>query len=631
MARNEDILGDLRDRLASSKDERTRWEAQVATCMAFQEGNHRVWWDDEGTQHFKEIEDHEVWRTINLVPRALSVIVTRVTANDPRWHPRKSGLTNVSRDEIDAANAILQDVWDGEELGDLSMKRELKILLRNSFLQGGGLAYIYFDEDTGMPAMQQFELWDVYSDPSAQTLREKRWLTIALPKGIDAIENNDNYNKAVRESLGTDHKLAESGIKGRHIQRVTGSREHGVGTVMTYMTFEVEDGKIIHRVMVESSEEGEDGEVGVLFKNTIEHPDDDGEMKLSAIFDIYQPVMRGRFYERPEVADWIDPQKSINKIHSNIENYIDMFLQGRWLRSDENTEIPRAGVMGQIINAAPGELQNIDLQPLPGTTFQYLNQNHIQFEQIAGVHSESLGRQSGTAESGVALAQLQALDEQNSSDAVDNFKVFMSRVGLKLLFQASMNWDETKPLYRYDSKSGEESQINVVGGNFAAERPGSLPEGTVVIRPFKRLDVEIVIGEFFSKSQKNERILSLVQSGHVFGQNPVMDKVILDGLDIGIGREIVDEMQTLINPELMISKGKAMKISNGERVEVSLGDPHQFLQNFYAQEANRKLEEGNQNAALLLNRQAQQHGAHIQQGVGGVGSSQAPLQGEQGE
>jgi hypothetical protein len=620
-----DPLSDLPDRLASSKDERTRWEAQVATCMAFQEGNHRVWWDDEGTQHFKEIEDHEVWRTINLVPRALSVIVTRVTANDPRWYPKKSGLENVSRDEISAAAALLEDVWDGEELGDISMKKEMKLLIRNSFLQGGGLAYIYFDEDSEMPAMKHFELWDVYSDPSAQELRDKRWLAIALPKSLESIKENENYNKDVRDAIAIDQKLAESGIKDKHIQRITGSREHNVDTAMAYMMFEVEDGNIVHRVIVNSDAEGEDGEVGVLFKNTMEHPEGK-PMTLATNFDIYQPVMRGRFYERPEVTDWIDPQKAINKIHSNIENYIDMFLQGRWLRTDENTEIPRAGVQGQIIDASPGELQNIELQPLPGTTFEYLNQNLIQFEQIAGVHSESMGRQSGSAESGVALAQLQALDEQNSSDAVDNFKSFMSRVGLKLLFQASMNWDKTKTLYKFDSKTGEETPLSVVGGNFSAERPGSIPDGTVNLRPFKKLDVEIIIGEFFSKAQKNERILSLAQTGYQFGANPIMDKVILDGLDIGIGREIVDELEALVNPEVMIAKGKGMKISEGERVEVTLNDPHQFLQNYYAKEAEVKLDEGDQNAATLLNAQAHRHSAHIQQGVGGVGSPDASVQ-----
>ena len=110
------------------------------------------------------------------------------------------------------------------------------------------------------------------------------------------------------------------------------------------------------------------------------------------------------------------------------------------------------------------------------------------------------------------------------------------------------------------------------------------------------------------------------------GQNPVIDRVILDAYDIGVGREIVDELRALENPDMMIAKGKAAKIAQGESVEVNFDDPHQFLQDFYAGEAEKALEEGDQAGARALNAQAQKHGAHIQQGVGGVGSPQAPGQ-----
>ena len=234
-----------------------------------------------------------------------------------------------------------------------------------------------------------------------------------------------------------------------------------------------------------------------------------------------------------------------------------------------------------------------------------------------------MGRQSGSAESGVALAQLQALDEQNTSDAVDNFKQFLSRVALKILFQASSNWNKTKTLYKYDKTTKEETGINVIGDRFAASRAQSLTPGTVKMRPFKRLDVEIVIGQFFEKAQKRHEVQGLLQSGWTPGQNPVVDRVILDAYDIGVGREIVDELKALENPEMMIAKGKAAKITQGQSVEVNFDDPHQFLQNFYAGEAEKALEEGDQQAARLLNAQAQRHGAHLQQGVGGVGSPEA--------
>ena len=224
---------DVLRRIDSSKDERTKWEAQVATNMGFAEGDHKTWWDEEGRQRFKEVADHEVWRTINLIPRALSVIVTRVTSNNPRWHPRKSGLENVSREEIDAANALLQDVWEGGEMGDYSMKEEMKLVIRNAFLQGGALVQIRHDDDADMPVVECFELWDVFSDPSAQKLRDKRWIYIALPKSVDVIKSNDKYDENLRKKISMDSKLAESGIKEGHMRRVTGERGTSLSTVMT--------------------------------------------------------------------------------------------------------------------------------------------------------------------------------------------------------------------------------------------------------------------------------------------------------------------------------------------------------------------------------------------------------------
>ena len=614
MAKDDDIVGLWQGRLEQSKDERTRWEAQVATTMSFAEGNHRRWWDDEGNEQVKEMNDHEVWRTVNLMNRALSIIVTRVTANNPRWSPKRSGLENVSRDEIDAATALLQDVWDGEELGDFAMKDEMKLVIRNAFLQGGGLVYVRFDDELDIPVVEQFEMWDTYSDPTAQRLREKRWLMLALPKGVDELKATEKYDQGKVKKIMADAKLAESGIKQAHVRRMTGGREQGIDTIITLFTFEIDGKNLIHRVIAGDQ---------VLSEETMKHPENK-QMHLSTVFDIYHPVQRGRFYERPEVSDWIDPQKTIDKIYTNIENYIDCFLQGRWLRSDENTEIPRAGTQGQIIDGSSNEIQAMDMQPLPGTHFEHLRQAILQFEQISGVHSESMGRQSGSAESGVALAQLQALDEQNTSDAVDNFKLFLARVGLKVLFQASSNWNKTKTLYKFDKTTGDEKAINVIGDKAGKARATSLRDGTVRIRPFKRLDIDIVIGQFFEEAQKRAEIQAILQSGWTPGQNPVIDRVILDAYDIGVGREIVDELRALENPDMMIAKGKAAKIAQGESVEVNFDDPHQFLQDFYAGEAEKALEEGDQAGARALNAQAQKHSAHIQQGVGGVGSPEVP-------
>ena len=82
-----------------------------------------------------------------------------------------------------------------------------------------------------------------------------------------------------------------------------------MNTILTHHGFEIEGKNIRHTVTA-------GGEV--LYEKTIKHPDNK-QMNLAMIFDIYHPVIRGRFYERPEVMDWIDPQKTIDKVYSNIE------------------------------------------------------------------------------------------------------------------------------------------------------------------------------------------------------------------------------------------------------------------------------------------------------------------------
>ena len=611
---------DWLNRVEISKDEKTRWEAQVATCMSFDQGNHRTWWNEHGTQVHFELQENEIFRTINLIPGALSIITTRLTANNPRWNPRKSDLQNVSRDEILAANAVLQDVWQGEEFGEYAMEDEMKLVIRNAYLQGGGLVYIRYDEDKRLPVVQNFSLWDTYSDPANQRLVDKQWLDIILSESLSGLKSQFGEDNEILKGVLADNVLAESNVQAQHIQHITGRTTTNFDTVQVHNSFEVEGDNVVYRKFVNQNEKGIDGEPGVLEKQTMEPPKGISKMRLSHIFDIYHPMKRGRFYERPPVMDWIDPQKSVNKTYSDIESYIVNFLQGKWLIADENVQMPVAGMKGQRIYADPGDIQQLEMKPLPTTHFTHQDRAQTSFERMSGVHGESLGRISGSAESGVAIAQLQALDEQNSSDAVHNFKRFLSRVSARVLLQASMNWDITRTMYRFDTFSGEDIPMNVVG---ELARTEAIAPDTVKIRPFKNVDVDIVIGQFFQQAQKREEIRNLL-SFWTPGQNPVIDKIVVDSQDIGVGMEIVDELKKLENPEEMIAFGKSAKIINGDMVIVNANDPHAFLQGFYAQRAQEELESGNQEGAQKLNSQSQTHATFIQGGIGGVGSPELP-------
>jgi hypothetical protein len=587
--------------------------------MHFAAGHHRIWWNDKGEMVEKTLQDNEIFRQINLFPVALSIITSRLTANDPRWNPKKSGMEDVSFEEIEAADAALQDIWEGEYFGDRSIKKEMKLMIRHGYLQGGRLAYFRWDDDADMPVMDTYSLWDVYSDPAAECLYDKRWLAIVVPKSIEWLKEQvekTGWNKKIVDDLQSDQRLAESKLHEQYLnRRMGGAKDKSKqDTVKCIYAFGIESGKVVHRILVEGTKSGE------LYKEETDYKN------LSEMFAVFHPVHTGEFYPRPPCMDWIDPQKTINKIYSNVETYIDNFLQGKWLIANQDVVLPIAGAQGQKIYGSANDLQMIPMQPLPSTHFQHLGQAITQFEQISGVHSETLGRQSGGAESGVAIAQLQALDEQNSADPVDNFKMFMKVAGQHLLELFSENWSETKPLYRYD-RMGNEKQYKVIGEAARKTRKDSVTDDTVSIRPFKRLDIEIVIGQFFNKVQQRENITQLLSVWQP-GANPTADAVVLpmiiEAFNIGEGREMVKELKKFENPQLMIAEAKSRLIAAGEEVPINTADQHAFLQGVYAQKATAYLNNGDQTGAQRLNDQAAKHAAFLEQGMGGVGSPELP-------
>jgi hypothetical protein len=630
--------------IESCKDERPLWEAQVAVCEHFASGNHRVSVSKEGAFKENPVASGEVWRTINLWPIALSVITSRLTANDPRWNPMKTQLSDVSDAEIEAADAALQYMWNGSGDSERSIKREVKRAIPSAYKQGRHLLYMRFDPELDMPVLDSFSLWNVYSDPSSNDLKTKRWLCIILPKHIDWLK--DMYPKAKGLDLQTDSRLAESRMQEQFLRSKTGAAREDKKTVNTlygfrlakeeydadvWETFEEENlatgdietkrrkkgtekkmrTVIIHEVIVESLGEGSP----ILHRETLEYD------SLADIFDSFSPPDEELWHARPPCIDWVDPSKTINSAFSSIEAYIDMFGQGKWIITRKGLQIPVGGRHGQKIYAQPGEIVQMPMHPLPATHFTQLQNGITQFQQISGVHGVTLGQMPSGETSGKALAQASALDEQNSANDVQNFQATLERVAVKMLRIMAENWDQVHTIYRYDRPTGESKAIKVIGEKFA----GSAEEENVtMIRPFKRVDVEIVVGPFFKSIHKQEMLMQVLNAGWEPGMNPVKDRVILDTIDIGVGREIVKELKKLRNPQLMIAEGKALLLQEGEEVPIAQSDPHEFLKEFYAGRAQKALENGDEKTAQIFNQQAQRHSIFIQQGLGGIGTPDAP-------
>lgn len=650
---DESIYQGWQRRIGMCKNRRILWEALVATCAHFAVGRHDVSWDRRGRMRERFTPDNEVNRTINLFSPALSKIVSRLIANDPRWNPVPDELEDVTDEEIDAADAALQKCWEGDEYGDFSVKQELKQVIRSGWLQGGRLAYFRFDEDSKMPVMDTYELWDVYTEASRR-LRDKQWIVIAQTKDVDWIKSNGAYDATVRNEVAVDNRLAESGVKSQYERRIKGGSVDNGNTALLYYTFEVKsrDPKIEAEKQkspnaVHEDDPGESVEMetpdgdnpeqeddmngkgkfyilfrvvcpqGVLQEMELDYP------RLSAIFDLFKPVEDGEFYGIPPCADWIDPSKSIDKTNTNIENYIGTMLQGKWIRRNKTIAVPVADRMGQIITDETGNsITPLRMEPLPATHFKHKEDNERYFEKISGVHDVSQGGSTGGADSGVGIAQLVANDESNSADPVDNFRLFLQRCAKKLLRQMADHWSEVHTLYRYDNADMSYKQMKVVGEKFHNTDEASMT-GVTKIRAFKRIHAQIEIGAFWKKSEERGQLVEIMKAGYNPGGNPLMDKIFLSTFTIGVGRQLVRQFKMLQNPWAYVAQGNVFLILNGTPPVTDPNAPHQFFQQFYTQKAEEQMKAGDQQGANLLNAAAQKEGI-LAQSIGGAGSPQTP-------
>ena len=628
--------------IKESKDRTPLWQAKVSSCMHFDDGNHRLYFDMNGRPRSRGLRDNEVHRTVNKFPQTLSRISARMTATQPRWNPVPSELADVTDDEIDAADAMLQDLWEGDEFGDNALRTAAKFVARQAFLQGRYLTYYTFDKEVNMPVMECYSLWDVFSD-APESLKDKQWLIIALPTSVQKIKHNKEYDAKVRSKARADGKLAESGLQQQFDRRSTGTNNSMQDTQILYHSFEVikkgedeekkgeELGDDASLAKIKKEDKAKTvikykvtSERGVLIEKELDYP------RLSSIFDSYAPEEKGVFYASPVAYSWIDMQKGINKTISNIEAYIDNMLQGKWIIRDDGVSIPVAGRQGQKIKDPSGSgVANLPMQPLPQTHFQHLQVMERSFEDASGVAEASISRVAGIGDSGKAIEQLQQINQMSTSDPIDNFQMFLSRAAKKLLRQAADNWSEVHTLYRYDKGTGENIPIHLIGEGFANEDPEDVTqerdgEKPTKLRAFKRIDVEIELDQLFRKNQERVEVKELFQMGWIPGANPVWDIVVMNAYRIGSGKKIVKELKKLQNPIALAAEANAQRMVQGEEIPINGTDPHEFFAQFYEQRAKEMLQAGNQEGATLLNGQAQRHRIIAQQGDGGAGDPNVP-------
>lgn len=558
---------DVQNRLTEAKSIRVQWEAWVATVQNFYDGNHREWWTDKGELIRKPMMDGEVWRTINLFPGAEDNRQNRLTRNEPQWHVKQGYGVVASQEDLDVANAYLQTIYR-----TLNWKDDIKQIIAYGDKRGSCPTVIGWDSTTQTPTITYYDTWDFYPDPTSPNPEGWQWLICSVPKGLDEIRAREDFDADKRQNVQPDGRYAQSGLKDQLERQRNGGKTSMQQCLLLQYFVKTKEGIMQYYI------------VG---KELMKKPELLPYKGFEDFIDIYKPRNTERFYERPPMSDWVDPQKSVNKTFSNIEWYIDIALQGRWRRSYKDIPPPVGGIQGQIWEAAIGDIEQFPMIPLPQTHFQHLEMALRQFENVSQVHSESYGRLSGSGDiSGVGINSIQIADQQNSAMAVDRLKTFLSRIAVKVLAVAAKNLKITTPIV-VEQSPGQTVRMDVLGEDARSLR--DLPNDVLFVKPFDNIDVEIIVGSAYSDFQAQDTVLNFIKAGYEPGKNPITDRMVTTFWRVGNQREVTKMLEDFRDPDRMIAAGENFKMRNGDLITPNVADNHQVHIEIHQMEA-KKLE-----------------------------------------
>jgi hypothetical protein len=251
-------------------------------------------------------------------------------------------------------------------------------------------------------------------------------------------------------------------------------------------------------------------------------------------FFVYNPEKQfNSTYWDSWIKDLVSLNKSLDKMVSQIESYIDRMLKWKmlvrkWIEVTSITD-KWAEMIYYKWNVPPTQL---NLQPLPSTPMNFVYSLETWIEELWGIGSASLGKSTWSIQSWKGIEALQAADAQNVSEPVENLELFIAEIWEFILEIISKYKVDVEKIYQ----DWEEIQ-------FTWKDVWSKAEWVVKVKPAK-VTVEIVPEIAYSNEEKYNRMLQLVQLWLIDAQS------VLEKLSVSNISDIVERVK-LANNEKM--------------------------------------------------------------------------------
>lgn len=438
------------------------------------------------------ISDGEVRRTINKIRSQLRGVKNFIKKNQPRWECHPNNATNEAYDEANVKNKVLQNIYRTRrfvtKLTDVimnSLKYSLGILEGGVILKDGKNYLDFWVDST----------YDVVFDPYVNDIQNGRFIIKAIPKPVESILNNEEYN-VEDKSLADNVESASSYKDVLEREKFSKDANKSIKDLETAIVKEiwikwVEDEKVKVRT------------IKIAGNNVLAVKDT--KYKRYPLFGYNPERNADSLYSDPWIKDLISMNKSLDKTVSQIETYIQRMLAGKYLIK-QGTEVSSITDKGAEFIYYKGQQapRQQDLQPLPAAPFTHVMNMERYIEEIGGVREASLGRAPGSLQSGKAVEALQIADASTVAEPIENLEMFLADVGEFILEVISEYTATTEKIVE-----GKE-EIAYIGENFKEANPKATAIGAE-----NSIKVVIVPEVAYSEQAKKEWLLKLAEMGLV--------------------------------------------------------------------------------------------------------------------
>jgi hypothetical protein len=474
--------------------------------------------------------------------------------------------------------------WIQEQFKQQQIHIKLAEMLINTMKHRVSWLQVYPDYVEEKIKTQDYDNFDLYYIGNLNDIEDSPFVIKACPKLISEIKANEYFDKDQLKQITPDNKYASSEIKQAYLQSKmgTGTPSDSAATLILKEAYIKE---YLDEFNMAQIREQEDGDIILKGKKK-------GDPVIRQVFvagdvwlrDTYTslpgypfvPLMLepGPLYGIAPIERFIPQNKSLDVAVSRVERYFNSMVVGNYLkRKGESFELSnRAGANVIEYEGTPPVQQNI--APLPAFVFNFLGLLESFIEE-QGVTTTALGKLPKGVKANAAIETLKESEFSNLKIAIDQIKLFLTRVAEKMLDIADNYFVTPQNVERLNK--GEPDYFDVIGKSALSSYKRikkELPDDVVPLSKDYGVEIEVESGLGFTAAGKREgakEIMDLLNpyiTGGIIPSTvlkPLIEKT-LETYQYGNTAEIAEELDRLPDQgsEMTEKQIEQMKIAVAE-------------------------------------------------------------------